>query len=191
MVYWAAQIRFHSNNSPQSPYISKCFSSFTLFFRACLTLSSGLSSTSVLYPPNFSAHFSADSTSSWSPPKSFHYFLDYVIPSYSSSPFCFVLPYSPINYGWQTLFWHTWYSLLYTRFPSGKFVGEWRKDTILSLLSDAMTIYCTHTKKTCPEKVTFTLNRYFLGVLNKSSSSFYTFWVLDRRAHDGDLLHSC
>ena len=76
-----------------------------LFFHliACLSLSSVLSFTCVLYPPNLSI----DSTSSWSPPKSFHIFLDYVIPSYSSSPFCCFLPYNPVSYGWQPLLWHT------------------------------------------------------------------------------------
>ena len=34
------------------------------------------------------------------------YFLDYVVPSYSSSSFCYFLSYSPISYGWQPLFWH-------------------------------------------------------------------------------------
>ena len=37
------------------------------------------------------------------------YFLDYATPPYSSSPFCYFLPYPPINYGCQPLylfFWH-------------------------------------------------------------------------------------
>ena len=67
--------------------------------------------THVWYPANFST----DSASSWSSPKSFDInVLDYVIPSYSSSPFCCFLPYSPyqLYYGWQPLFWHI-YSLIY------------------------------------------------------------------------------
>ena len=39
---------------------------------------------------------------------------------------------------------------VYTRLPSGKFVGEWCKDT-LSSLPDAMTIYCTY-RKNLPRK---------------------------------------
>ena len=51
-----------------------------------------------------------------------------------------------------------------------------------------MNIYCTH-KRTCPEGITSSqLIGTFLGVLTINSSTFYTFWVLDRRAHDRDLL---
>ena len=46
------------------------------------------------------------------PPKILPYLLDYVILSYSSSPYCFFFPYSPINYAWQPLFWHILYFLL-------------------------------------------------------------------------------
>ena len=41
-------------------------------------------------------------------------------------------------------------NILPTRFPSGKFVGEWRKDTLSP--PDAMTIYYTHKKKLAPKK---------------------------------------
>ena len=54
-------------SSPNPLYISKCFSFFTLFVSASRSFSSILSFTSVLYPPNVFK----DSTSSWSPPKSF------------------------------------------------------------------------------------------------------------------------
>ena len=40
------------------------------------------------------------------------YFLDYAISPYSSSPLCDLLPYSPISYGWQPLFWHVPYFTL-------------------------------------------------------------------------------
>ena len=56
----------------------------------------------------------------------------------------------------------------------------------LQTLQNITLICCTY-KKTCPEKITIShLTGTFLGVLN--SSTFYTFWVLDRRAHDRDLL---
>ena len=40
-----------------------------------------------------------------------------------------------------------------TRFPSGKSLGEWRKDILLLVISlpDAMTI-CLYLQKNCPEK---------------------------------------
>ena len=94
---------------PSTPRISlTCFSSCTFFLSASLSLSSSLSFTSVLHPPNFSTD---SSTYSWSPPKP-SIFFDYVIPSYSSSRFCYFLSYSPINYGWQPLFrqFFTYYS---------------------------------------------------------------------------------
>ena len=80
-----------------TPRISlKCFSSFALFLSASLSLFSLLSFTSVLYPPNFSM----DSTSSWSPPKSFHIFSTDVVPSYSSSTFfCCFLQYKGTEVG--------------------------------------------------------------------------------------------
>ena len=40
------------------------------------------------------------------------YFLDYTVPAYSSSLFCYFLPYNPISYGWQPLIWHVPYSIL-------------------------------------------------------------------------------
>ena len=45
------------------------------------------------------------------------YFLDYAIPPYSSSPFRYTLPYSPISYGWRPHFLacsllYTWYLVL-------------------------------------------------------------------------------
>ena len=56
-----------------------------------------------------------DSASSWSPLKKIlPYFLDYVIPSYSSSrPFVFFSHTGPISYVWLTtsLFWHILFSL--------------------------------------------------------------------------------
>ena len=83
----------------------------------------------------------------------------------------------------------------YTRFPSGKCVGEWREDT-LPRLPGAMTTYCAciHTyiqneKRT--EKINITISYLtgtLLGVLTIDSGTFYTFWLLDRRAHDRDLL---
>ena len=62
------------------PYISKCFLSFTLYFSTSPSLSSIISFTYVLHPPNFSI----GSTSSWSPPKSFHVFsatLSHLVPA--------------------------------------------------------------------------------------------------------------
>ena len=43
--------------------------------------------------------------SSYIPP----YFLDHATQPCSSSPFCYFLPYSPISYGWQPLFWQVPY----------------------------------------------------------------------------------
>ena len=94
LVHWAVQIRFIPISSLNPPYISKCPSSFTLlvlvFFYFCLA------PRKLLYRQYLflaSSHI-------------LPYILDYAIPPYSSSPFCYFLSYSPIGYGWQPLFWH-------------------------------------------------------------------------------------
>ena len=79
------------------PHISKRFSDFTLFLSAYLCLLFILSSISVLY--HTSPDFSADITSSWFPPISYHTF-SATLPHL----FSFVFPYRSINYGWQPLF---------------------------------------------------------------------------------------
>ena len=74
-----------------------------------------------------------------------------------------------------------------TSFPSGKFVREGVAQGHIIITTGRMTIYC-NTKKPCPEKITISrLTGTFLGVLN--INTFYTFWVLDRRAHDHDLVY--
>ena len=76
-------------SSLNPPYISTCFSSFTLFLSASFSLSSIFSYTSVLHLPNFSI----DSTSSWFSPKSFHIFstTSSNLDLFQLSPFCYFL----------------------------------------------------------------------------------------------------
>ena len=63
-----------------------------------------------------------------------------------------------------------------TRFPSGKFEGEWRKDALLSL-PDAMNICCAY-KITCPEKVAIPhLAGIFLGAINSSTFTLFEFSI--------------
>ena len=53
-------------------------------------------------------------------------------------------------------------TIILTRFSSGNFVGEWRKDALLSP-PDAMTIYCTKKKNFPRKNDEFAFNRRFLG----------------------------
>ena len=109
--------------SPLSPY----------FLALAFSLASILSFTSVLYPPNFSI----DSTSSWSPPKS-SIFLGYVIPSHSSSPFRYFLPYSPISYMAGNLFsgiLFTIYEYCHFNFLACSFVLSGHIPTVVLLLT--------------------------------------------------------
>ena len=89
----------------------KCFSDLSSFFSATrsLVLLPTTSSASVIYLPDFSADITS---SSRFPPISFQFSLNHVIPLYFSSPYCYFLPYSSINYGWQPF--RLVCSLLYT-----------------------------------------------------------------------------
>ena len=53
------------------------------------------------------------------------YFLDYAISSYSSSPFRYLFPYSPISYGWEPLFWIAPYFMLPFRHSHVSICFKW------------------------------------------------------------------
>ena len=85
----------------------ECSSSFTLLHSASLSLISIFSFLSCTPQTSLWTVYIFLVSSNILP-----YFLDYAIPPYSSSPFCYLLPYSPISYGWQPLFWHVLYYIL-------------------------------------------------------------------------------
>ena len=102
VVHWAVQIRFRSYLFSSHPRLSlKCPSSFALFLSARLI---SIILRSIFYfclvPPKLLCAHDLFLVSYYALP----YFLDYAIPPYSSSPFCYFFLYSPISYGWQPLF---------------------------------------------------------------------------------------
>ena len=105
------QIFFISRSSLNPPYISTCFSSFTVFLSASPSFSSIVYFASVLCPPNISI----DSTSSWSPPES--------IFSRLRHPILFQLalllfsPIQPYQLWPATLFWRILYFILPFQLP--------------------------------------------------------------------------
>ena len=80
------------------PNTCKHLFSFTLFLGASLSLISIISFTAVVSPKRLYGWYFF-SVSSYILP----YFLDYAIPPYSTSPFCYFLPYGSTSYGWRPL----------------------------------------------------------------------------------------